>query len=80
MDCAIHPVNRETVKGFLHTPAIPSGDCVVLAHGAGGDAKSRLLVVVARGTLRRRLLRPAVRPPIPPNQTSRATDARAQRP
>ncbi len=48
MDCAIHPVNREAVKGFLHTPAIPSGDCVVLAHGAGSDAKSRLLVVVAQ--------------------------------
>ena len=47
MDCAIQQVSEDTVKGFLHTPAAPTGDGVVLAHGAGSDAKSRLLVVVA---------------------------------
>ena len=47
MDCAIQQVNEDTVKGFLHNPRSPTGDGVVLAHGAGSDAKSRLLVVVA---------------------------------
>lgn len=35
------------VKGFLHTPAQPSGDALVLTHGAGADCQSRLLLAVA---------------------------------
>ena len=47
MDCTIQQVSQDSVKGFLHTPATPNGDGVVLAHGAGSDAKSRLLAIVA---------------------------------
>ena len=36
-----------TVRGFLHTPATPSGDGLVLAHGAGSNANAPLLVAVA---------------------------------
>jgi predicted alpha/beta-hydrolase family hydrolase len=35
------------VRGFLHTPDAPSGDALVLTHGAGSDCQSPLLVVVA---------------------------------
>jgi uncharacterized protein len=35
------------VRGFLHTPGAPSGDALVLTHGAGSDCQSPLLVVVA---------------------------------
>jgi uncharacterized protein len=35
------------VRGFLHTPGVPSGDALVLTHGAGSDCQSPLLVVVA---------------------------------
>jgi predicted alpha/beta-hydrolase family hydrolase len=35
------------VRGFLHRPASPSGDGLVLAHGAGGNAKMALLVALA---------------------------------
>jgi predicted alpha/beta-hydrolase family hydrolase len=34
-------------QGFLHRPDEPSGDAVVLTHGAGGDCNGRLLVAVA---------------------------------
>jgi uncharacterized protein len=34
-------------NGFLHKPDAPSGDGVVLTHGAGGDCKGRLLVTVS---------------------------------
>jgi predicted alpha/beta-hydrolase family hydrolase len=33
--------------GFLHKPDAPSGDGVVLTHGAGGDCNGRLLVAVS---------------------------------
>ncbi len=33
--------------GVLHSPAIPSGDALVLTHGAGGDHRAPLLVAVA---------------------------------
>jgi len=36
-----------TVRGFLHRPASPSGDSLVLTHGAGGNAQMALLVAVA---------------------------------
>jgi uncharacterized protein len=32
------------LRGFLHLPARPSGNAVVLTHGAGADCQSRLLV------------------------------------
>jgi predicted alpha/beta-hydrolase family hydrolase len=36
------------VRGFLHRPARPSGDALVLAHGAGTSCTAPLLVRVAR--------------------------------
>ena len=35
------------VCGFLHRPASPSGDGLVLTHGAGGNARMALLVALA---------------------------------
>lgn len=35
------------VRGFLHRPESPSGDGLVLTHGAGGNAKMALLVALA---------------------------------
>lgn len=35
------------VRGFLHTPSSPSGDGLVLTHGAGGNAQMSLLVALA---------------------------------
>ncbi|HWZ44154.1 MAG TPA: alpha/beta fold hydrolase [Candidatus Saccharimonadales bacterium] len=35
------------VRGFLHVPEDPSGDALVLAHGAGSDCQSKLLIAVA---------------------------------
>ena len=35
------------VRGFLHRPASPSGDGLVVTHGAGGNAKMALLVSLA---------------------------------
>jgi len=35
------------VRGFLHRPTSPSGDGLVLTHGAGGNAKMGLLVALA---------------------------------
>ena len=35
------------VRGFLHRPARPTGDSLVLAHGAGGNAQAGLLVALA---------------------------------
>jgi predicted alpha/beta-hydrolase family hydrolase len=32
------------VRGFLHKPAEPNGNAVVLAHGAGANCQSKLLV------------------------------------
>jgi len=34
-------------RGFLHRPESPSGEALVLTHGAGGNAQSALLVAVA---------------------------------
>lgn len=34
------------VRGFLHTPAAPSGAALVLTHGAGSDCQSPLLAAV----------------------------------
>jgi predicted alpha/beta-hydrolase family hydrolase len=35
------------VHGFLHRPASPSGDGLILTHGAGGNAQMGLLVALA---------------------------------
>lgn len=32
------------IHGWLHVPAQPTGKAIVLAHGAGGDCQSKLLV------------------------------------
>lgn len=36
-----------SVCGFLHRPASPSGDGLILTHGAGGNAQMSLLVALA---------------------------------
>jgi uncharacterized protein len=36
------------VRGFLHVPEVPSGDGLVLTHGAGSNCQSPLLVALAR--------------------------------
>jgi hypothetical protein len=40
-------LNELPVRGFLHTPANPGGDCLVLTHGAGVNCNSPLLVALA---------------------------------
>jgi predicted alpha/beta-hydrolase family hydrolase len=35
------------VRGFLHLPAQPNGDALVLTHGAGANCQSKLLLAVA---------------------------------
>ena len=35
------------VRGFLHRPESPSGDSLILTHGAGGNAQMGLLVALA---------------------------------
>ncbi|MFL6299617.1 MAG: alpha/beta family hydrolase [Terriglobales bacterium] len=35
------------VRGFLHRPAEPSGDGLVLTHGAGGNCNAPLLIALA---------------------------------
>lgn len=39
---------EDPVTGFLHSPASPGGDALVLTHGAGGDCDSPLLRALAR--------------------------------
>jgi hypothetical protein len=36
-----------SVRGFMHVPASPSGDGIVLTHGAGANCESPLLVALA---------------------------------
>src|SRR5436190_13826569 len=36
------------VRGFLHRPESPSGDGLLLTHGAGGNAQSGLLQAMAQ--------------------------------
>ena len=38
------PLDRDGVRGFLHTPGERAGRGLVLTHGAGGDCASPLLV------------------------------------
>lgn len=39
--------SSQPVRGFLHSPASPKGDGLVLTHGAGGNCGSPLLVALA---------------------------------
>lgn len=43
LDTAAEPA----IRGHLHRPAAPNGDALVLAHSAGSNAQSPLLVAVA---------------------------------
>jgi predicted alpha/beta-hydrolase family hydrolase len=42
-DASLNP----TVLGFLHSPANPNGDALILAHGAGSDCNAPLLVALS---------------------------------
>lgn len=35
------------VRGFLHLPETPTGDALVLTHGAGGNARASILIALA---------------------------------
>ena len=35
-----------TVRGFLHSPASPNGDALILTHGAGSNCNAPLLVAI----------------------------------
>jgi len=35
------------VRGFLHQPADPKGDALVLTHGAGSNSNAPLLIALA---------------------------------
>jgi uncharacterized protein len=37
------------VRGFLHRPSAPTGDGLVLAHGAGSNSRAPLLLALAEG-------------------------------
>lgn len=39
--------SEPAVRGFLHAPLRPSGDTIVLTHGAGADCQSKLLVEIS---------------------------------
>lgn len=41
------PFNQESVKGFLHEPGKPTSRGIVLTHGAGGNCKLPMLVMLA---------------------------------
>lgn len=46
-DEGVVPLEREGVRGFLHTPQGSAPRGLVLTHGAGGNATSPLLIAVA---------------------------------
>jgi predicted alpha/beta-hydrolase family hydrolase len=39
--------NAAPVRGFLHRPAVPGTDCLILTHGAGANCRSLLLTTLA---------------------------------
>jgi uncharacterized protein len=41
------PPNAVPVRGYLHSPAESTGDCLILTHGAGSNCNSPLLVALA---------------------------------
>ena len=40
------------VRGFLHSPANPNGEALILAHGAGTDSRSPLLTAIGEAFAR----------------------------
>jgi len=42
-----YPPNQPPVRGFLHLSSAPSGDALVLTHGAGANSNAPLLVALA---------------------------------
>jgi predicted alpha/beta-hydrolase family hydrolase len=42
-------VSWNSVSGFIHEPASPRGDGLVLTHGAGSNSQAPLLIAVAEG-------------------------------
>jgi predicted alpha/beta-hydrolase family hydrolase len=42
-----NPPDQPAVRGFLHLPSAPSGDALVLTHGAGANSNAPLLVALA---------------------------------
>jgi predicted alpha/beta-hydrolase family hydrolase len=48
-DDSITPV----VRGFLHSPAQPNGDILILTHGAGSNCNSPLLIALAESFVER---------------------------
>lgn len=46
----VDSTNKNTpVQGFLHRPALPETDCLILTHGAGANCRSLLLTTLAEG-------------------------------
>ena len=43
----LDPACEPPVRGFLHRPASPNGDALVLTHSAGANSQSPLLIAVA---------------------------------
>lgn len=43
----VHVKSEPALHGFLHEPPEPSGDAIVLTHGAGADCQSKLLVAMS---------------------------------
>jgi uncharacterized protein len=41
------PHNEVAVRGFLHQPTNPTGDCLILTHGAGSNCDAPLLAALA---------------------------------
>jgi hypothetical protein len=69
------------VRGFLHRPDAPTGDCLILTHGAGSNCRTPLLVAVAEAfcasgltVLRCDLLFRQLRPTGPPPPRSAERD------
>ena len=78
---AIERIDKDSVRGFLHRPSAPTGQALVLTHGAGGDCDSPLLQAVAGAfaaagvlVLRCDLAFRQRRPSGPPSPSGAATD------
>jgi predicted alpha/beta-hydrolase family hydrolase len=74
------------IRGFLHRPASPNGDALVLTHSAGGNCQSPLLIAMAEAlagsgltVLRCDLPFRQMRPHGPPGPGSAARDRDALR-
>jgi predicted alpha/beta-hydrolase family hydrolase len=77
-------ISEGLVQGYLHLPDGEYGTAAVLAHGAGSDCNSRLLVAIAgafasRGVLALRIDLPFRQERRPPNPAGAARDREALR-